>query len=236
MKRANHLFPRIIDPDNLRWAVWNAQKGKRYSNQVVQFKSDLDKNLIQLRNQMIAGAVEVGSYHYFKVYDPKERQICAPPFQEQVLHHAMMNICGYYFERFQINHSYACRKGKGTHAAIKAAKKFTRNYGWYLKLDVRKFFDSIHHEVLKHQLSRLFKEHSVLNIFGQIIDSYAASPERGVPIGNLTSQYFANHYLAALDHFVKEILGCKAYVRYMDDMVFMESRKKPIKRILQSIR
>ena len=148
--------------------------------------------------------LKLGAIIFFKVYDPKERQICAPPFREQVLHHAMMNICGCFFERFQINHSYACRKGKGTIAAINATKKYTKKYDWYLKLDVSKFFDSIHHGVLKQQLLRLFKEKEVLDIFGKIIDSYTTSPERGVPIGNLTSQYFANHYLAALDHFVKE--------------------------------
>lgn len=172
---------------------------------------------------------EVGAYRYFKVYEPKERQICASAFGEQVLHHALMNVCHDRFDRALIRDSYASRKGKGTYAALARAQEFTRKYAWYLKLDVRQFFASIHHGVLKSQLARLFKERRLLSLFFQIIDSYEAEPGRGVPIGNLTSQYFANHCLSGLDHYVKEQIGIGAYVRYMDDMVLWHDDKEALK-------
>ncbi len=219
MKRANGLLPRVIDPDNLRLAFWKAAKGKRYAHSVLEYQHNLDDQLMRLRRQILSGEVEVGDYRYFKVYEPKERQICASAFREQVLHHALMNVCHPYFDGALIFDCYASRKDKGTFAALDRARGFTLRNEWFLKLDVRKFFDSLHHDVMKRQLARLFKEESILRIFFEIIDSYEAHPDRGVPIGNLTSQYFANHYLSGLDHFIKEKLRVKAYVRYMDDMV-----------------
>ena len=146
-----------------------------------------------------------------------------------------MNVCHDYFERHQVFDSYASRKGKSVHAALARAKSFTKAYPWYLKLDVRKFFDSVHHEVLKTQLARMFKDHRVLEIFEKIIDSYEASPSRGLPIGNLTSQYFANHFLSGLDHFIKENLRIGAYVRYMDDMVLWHQDKAALRDAFRAI-
>lgn len=229
MNRAKKLFHCVAELDNLYNASWKAAKGKRYAQEVLLFQDQLDENLQQLREEILNGRVSVGNYHYFKVYEPKERQICASAFREQVLHHALMNVCHDFFERAQIFDSYASRKGKGTYAALERAKCFTHKNPWFLKLDVRKFFESIHHSVLKCQLARLFKEQPLLEIFFQIIDSYEASPDRGLPIGNLTSQYFANHFLSGLDHYVKEELGIKAYVRYMDDMVLWHADKSVLK-------
>lgn len=229
MKRANNLLEQIADPDNLRLAFWKAQRGKRYSKAVVRYRANLDAHLLQLRQELFDGEVSVGDYHFFKVYDPKERDICAPAFREQVLHHALMNVCHTHFERQQIYDSYASRKGKGTYAAIDRAKGYTRKYGYYLKLDVRKFFGSLHHDVLKQQLRQLFKDEKLCCILSQIVDSYPAEESRGVPIGNLTSQYFANHYLSGLDHYIKEQLKSKAYVRYMDDMVLWHDDKQKLK-------
>jgi RNA-directed DNA polymerase len=230
MKRADHLLEGIADPDNLRLAFWKARKGKNLSRQVQRYRDDLENNLLGLREQILAGRVDVGDYHYFKIYDPKQRQICAALFKEQVLHHALMNICHDHFEKKQIFDSYASRPGKGTHAAVKQAKKFCCSHSWFLKLDIRKFFASIQHDRLKKQLRTMFKDDHLLDILYTIIDSYAESPRRGVPIGNLTSQYFANHYLAGLDHFIKEQLRCKAYVRYMDDMVLWHDDKAWLKK------
>lgn len=228
MIRDNHLLERIADPDNLRLASWKAAKGKRYAASVLAYQRELEQNLFKLRAQILSGRVEVGRYRYFKVYEPKERQICASAFSEQVLHHALMNICHDRFERSLIFDSYASRKGKGVYAALERARNFTDRHGCYLKLDVKKFFDSVHHAVLKRQLAGLFKEKTLLSIFYQIIDSYAVSPERGLPIGNLTSQYFANHYLSGLDHYIKEKMGVSAYVRYMDDLVLWHQCKEQL--------
>jgi RNA-directed DNA polymerase len=225
MKRIRGLIEPIADPDNLRLAFWKARKGKTHSPNVQAYSADLDANLKSLRTQILTGMVEVGNYHYFKVYEPKERQICAAAFSEQVLHHALMNVCHPYFERHQISDSYASRKGKGTYAALARAQRLTCNHQWFLKLDVRKFFESVHHGVVRAQLARMFKDPLLLEILGKILDSYEASPARGLPIGNLTSQYFANHYLSGLDHYIKEGLGIRAYVRYMDDMVLWHDKK-----------
>ncbi|MFM9948159.1 MAG: reverse transcriptase domain-containing protein [Saprospiraceae bacterium] len=236
MKRYDHLVEEVAEPENLRMAFWKARKGKSHGSEVEQYRSELDANLNKLRKQLLSGAIEVGDYRYFKVFEPKERQICASAFREQVLHHALMNVCHEHFERVQIFDSYACRKGKGTYAAIERAKTFTRQYNWFLKLDVRKFFETVHHQILKKQLGCMFRDQALLGIFGKIIDSYEAHPERGLPIGNLTSQYFANHYLAGLDHFIKEQLKIKAYVRYMDDMVLWHDDKEALKQALSDIR
>lgn len=229
MKRAGNLIEGIAGLENLYLAFWKAKKGKSYSKSVLRYQEKLDENLLILQGEIISGKASVGSYRYFKIYEPKERQICASAFGEQVLHHAMMNVCHPYFEKVQVFDSYASRKGKGVHAALERAKYFTQKYSFFLKLDVRKFFDSIHHEVLKKQIRSLIKDKGVIGVFDQIIDSYQSSPVRGVPIGNLSSQYFANHYLSGLDHFIKETLKIKGYVRYMDDMILWENDKSILK-------
>jgi hypothetical protein len=226
MKRANCLLTEILERGNLQLAFWKAGKGKRYTRDVLQYQKDLENLLDKLHSSIALSEVDVGNYYYFTIYEPKKREICAAAFKEQVLHHALMNVCHRWFDRRLIYDTYACRKGKGTYAALDRAKRFNKQHRWYLKLDVRKFFASIHHDVLKSQLARLFKEQRLLSIFYQIIDSYEASLGRGLPIGNLTSQYFANHYLSGLDHYIKEELRIKAYVRYMDDMVLWSQDKQ----------
>jgi hypothetical protein len=221
---------KIADPDNLRFAFWKAKRGKSAKEEVMVYQKNLDKNLLFLRNELVAGEVTVGNYHYFKVYDPKERQICAAAFSERVLHHALMNICHDNFEKYQIYDSYASRLGKGTFAALERAALFQKQYPWFLKLDVRKYFDSIDHSILKNLLCKRFKDPFLMQTFTKIIDSYHTGPAKGVPIGNLTSQYFANHYLAVSDHFIKENLEISAYIRYMDDMVLWGHDKAELNR------
>lgn len=211
--------------DNLELAFYKAQKGKAGRQEVFTFGKNLRPNLLRLKKEILSGEVKVGGYHYFTVYDPKKRQICAAPFDQRVLHHALMNVCHPYFEKKQTADSYASRIGKGTYAALERAKAFNRRYAWYLKLDVRKYFDSLEHEVIRTQLFSLFKDQQLLGIFEQIINSYCVEPGRGVPIGNLTSQYFANHYLSPADHFAREVLRIPAYARYMDDMVLWHDDK-----------
>src|SRR5690606_7235150 len=125
--------------------------------------------------------------------------------------------------------SYACRRGKGLDAALERTRAFMARGGWYLKLDVRKYFDSIHHDTLKTMLRRRFKDRVVLRHFDAIIDGYESSPGRGVPIGNLTSQYFSNFYLAAMDHHIKEVIGVGHFVRYMDDFVLWHEDRDALK-------
>jgi RNA-directed DNA polymerase len=224
-KRIGYLIQTIADPDNLRLAFWKARKGKDNKTEVIEFRKNLDTNLLSLRNELLNGTVALGNYHYFTIHDPKERLICAASFPERVLHHAIMNICHTYFEKFQVFDSYATRVDKGQYAALERAKYYSSNYRWYCKLDVRKYFDSIDHEVLYNKLTIKFKDPYLLNLFLKIIKSYQTAPNKGLPIGNLTSQYFANFYLGFADHFIKEKLQATAYVRYMDDMVFWSNDK-----------
>ena len=225
MKREGKLIERIAEMSNLELAYYKAKRGKADKASVQAFGKNLRENLRTLQAQLLAGAVEAGGYNYFTIYDPKKRQICAAPFAQRVLHHALMNVCHARFERYQTTDSFASRIGKGTYAALAQAKGYQERYGWFLKLDVRKYFDSLHKQVLRQQLCALFKDMRLLRIFDQILDSYCVQEGRGVPIGNLTSQYFANHYLAPADHFAKEVLRLPGYIRYMDDMVLWHDDK-----------
>lgn len=236
MKRHNHLIDKIVDLENLYLAFWKARMGKNNVNYVKEYRQNLNTNLISLASEISSTEVLVGNYKYFKVFDPKERIISAAPFSERVLHHALMNICHPIFESYQIFDSYASRLGKGTYAAIERAKKFQKKYNWFLKLDVRKFFDSIDHKILFQLICRKIKDKRLLVIFQKIIKSYEVEKGKGLPIGNLTSQYFANHYLAVADHFVKESLKIPAYARYMDDMVLWHNDKEQLLTIGRSFR
>lgn len=228
MKRAWNLIESIVSPNNLRLAFIKASRGKRAKREVLRFRDDLDKELRCLSAALLRGEVDWGPYHLFRICDPKERTIAAAPFRTRVAHHAIINVCEPIFESYQIEDSCACRKGKGLDRALERALRFSRAGGWFMKMDISKYFDSIDHDVLRSLLSRLFKDRAVLDLFDSIISTHEVMPGKGVPIGNLTSQYFANHYLALLDHFVKEKLRCRRYVRYMDDFVIWSTEKSDL--------
>ena len=165
------------------------------------------------------GTFQFGRYHFFTVFDPKQRTICAASFPERVAFHAMMRICHPVFDNYQTPDSFASRKGLGQYAAIGRAQQLVRHFTWYAKLDVCKYFDSIDHGVMLAQLARLFKDRQLLLYFRDLLLSYETTPGCGLPIGNLTSQYFANHYLAVADHHARQQLHVAAMVRYMDDIL-----------------
>ncbi len=228
MRRAARLFDFIVEPDNLALAYAKACRGKRETQAVRAFALNLDSNLAVLRDRLLQAHVTWGPYVFFTIHDPKERIISAARFEERVLQHAIMNVLDPVFERHAIHHSYACRKGKGTQRAVLRAFDWTRSRSHFLKLDVRKYFDSIDHSLLSALLRRLVKDERVLALFDGLLASYETAPGRGLPIGNLTSQYFANHYLSVLDHFVLEKLGTGAYVRYMDDFVLWHDGREAL--------
>lgn len=229
MKRVGNLYPLIAEPENLRTAFLKSVRGKKGKPDVIAYRAKLDENLQSLRNQLLARQIEVGHYHFFKVFDPKERMICAAAFPERVLHHAVMNICEPVLERYAIHDSYACRKEKGMHMAVHRAQHFARRNTWYLKLDIHKYFDSIDHAASSNLLSRRFKDADLLDLFDRILSSYETVPGKGLPIGNLISQHLANFYLGHLDHFIKETLRVPGYVRYMDDFVLWADNKDLLK-------
>jgi RNA-directed DNA polymerase len=219
MKRAGRLMERVIERDNLRLAFWKAARGKRTKRDAALFAARLDGNLEDLARELDEETYAAGPYHQFTIYDPKQRLITAPCFRDRVVHHAIMNVCEPEFDRFLIDDTFACRRGKGRIAAVERARDFARRCDFFLKLDIRRYFDSIAHSVLRQRLARRFKDRRLLDLFGRIISGYETAPERGVPIGSLTSQHFANFYLGWLDRFVKETLRAGGYVRYMDDFV-----------------
>ncbi len=229
MKRVGNLMPRVLHFDNLRLAFLKASRGKQEKVAVKAFREQLDERLEEMERKLSEASFEFDHYHFFTIYDPKKRQICAAPFPTRVVFHALMNVCEPIFERWQIYDSYACRKGKGTYKALERAKRYAGEYRWFAKLDVRSFFDSIHHDILKKQLAGLFKDPLLLRIFADIIDSHHALVGCGLPMGNLTSQYFANHYMAIADHYAKEQLRVKAMVRYMDDILFFANEREVLK-------
>jgi hypothetical protein len=236
MKRHGQLMAKIADAENLRLAFWKAAKGKRGKADCRVFQERLDENLATLGAELLADDVPVGNYHYFKVHDPKERLICAAAFRERVLHHALMNVCEPVLERAAVFDSYACRKGKGRLLAVERAQGYARGHRWFLKMDIRKYFDSIHHETLRGLLARKFKDSVLLGLFDRIIGSYHTTPGRGLPIGNLTSQHFANFYLGSLDRFLKEELQREAYVRYMDDFVVWGGSGRELRAVCERVR
>lgn len=223
MRRVGFLIEQIADMDNLRLAFFKAQRAKGGKKEVEDYRKELDTNLLQLRAELLEGMVNVGNYHLFKIYDPKERTVCAAAFRERVLHHALMNVCAPVFERHFIETTYANRTNKGTYKALDSAFKAVNKYAYVAKLDVRKYFDHIDHAILTVLLGRLFKDRRLLNVLQQIILSYNVGHGKGVPIGNLTSQYFANYYLSYIDHYAKEKLHLPIYVRYMDDILVFDN-------------
>ncbi len=229
MRRAGNLKSRIVDYDNILLAVHKAFRGKRDKNDVKDFLKDFENNVAQIFNELLSGTIEFGNYNYFKIFDPKERLICAASIKERIVHHALMNICHEYFDRKLIFDSYATRPGKGIYSALEKAKRAVRRYKYFAKLDVRKYYDSIDHEVLKRKVARVIKDRWLLNIFDKIIESYSVIPGKGLPIGNLTSQYLANLYLSDLDHYMKESVSVPIYVRYMDDVLILMNNKEELK-------
>lgn len=235
MKRAGNLIQKIADTDNIMLAFYKAMRGKRMSHEVLSFEKNFEENILELRDEILSGNVNVGEYEYFYIEDPKLRLICAASFKERVLHHAIMDVCHQYFERNLIETTYATRPKKGVYQAIDRARVAMRKYKYVAKFDFRKYFDSISHQILNKKLERLFKDKTLLGIMTKIIESYSKSEGKGIPIGNLTSQYFANYYLSEMDHWIKEALKVPEYIRYMDDFLVFSNNIDEIRHYVNEI-
>lgn len=235
MKRIGGIFDGIAEWNNLSLAVWKAARGKSQRTDVRAFRRDMDERIDAIRGRILSGEGPVGEFNEFKIWDPKPRLISAPCFEDRVMHHAVMNRCEPVFERFQIFHSYACRPGKGQFRAIAEACRQARRHAWYLKLDVRKFFDSVPRGRLLGLLERRFSEERLLELFASIVDTWNPSQDRGLPIGTLMSQHFANFFLGHLDHYVKQELRVRGYVRYMDDFVLWGNCRSTLNNVHQQV-
>jgi retron-type reverse transcriptase len=227
VKRAGHLFEAVADFGALCAAARRAARGKGETHSAAAFIFHLESEVLKLQREILDDSYRPRPYRTFFVSDPKPRTISAADFRDRVAHHALCAALEPLFERAAIIDSYACRPGKGTHAAVRRAQAFAKRFGYFLKLDIRKFFENADHLVLKRGLRRLVKDRRLLQLADRVIDHGApgSTQGKGLPIGNLTSQHFANHYLSPLDHFVKESLRTPGYVRYMDDMLLFSDSK-----------
>lgn len=233
MKRINNLFDKVVTKDNLMIAYQKARKGKSGQYGVKIFEKNVESNIDQLYNELISGTYKTSEYSVFKIYDPKEREIFRLPFRDRVVHHAIMNILEPIWTSVFIHHTYSCIKGRGIHAVLKDLKgdlKDVENTRYCLKMDVKKFYPSIDHEILKAIIRKKIKDSRLLNLIDEIIDS---AP--GIPIGNYLSQFFANLYLSYFDHWLKEEKQVKYYYRYADDMVILSGNKPDLHELLKDI-
>lgn len=246
MKTHKHLYPQITSFDNLYLAFKAARKGKRSRPDVAEFEFNLEGNLLDLQKELQEETYQPGTYRNFQIRDPKPRLISAAPFRDRVVHHALCRVIEPLFDRRFIFDTYACRTGKGTHAAIDRAQTFGARHPYVLKCDIEHFFPRMDHEVLYRQFTRVLADGSTLRLCRLILDSgreihrqvepayfagddlFSAARPRGLPIGNLTSQFWANVYLNPLDHFVKRELKCPAYVRYVDDFLLFSEDKSDL--------
>lgn len=235
MKRSRVTLDDIAALDNLSWAFWRAARGKRFRTDVQRFAAQLDRQLAALQHDILNLTVQVGCYETFRIHDPKPRLIHAPCFRERVLHHAMMRHLGPVLDRALVDDTFACREGKGAHAAALRAQHHLRRFPWHVKMDMRTYFASIDHDVLFAALHRRFRDPGVLTLCAKILRGHTAEPGRpgkGLPIGALTSQHFANLYLAPLDRYLLETLRVPGMTRYMDDVACYCSSRVEAKHVL----
>lgn len=237
-KTYSNLFPEIYSFENLHAAYLRARRGKRTRAEVQRFELDLEGNLIQLQNELIWGTYKTGKYRQFIVLEPKERIVAALPFRDRVVQHSLVYAINQIWERRFISDSYACRVGRGTHKGADRAqamlREVKRDHGkvYVLKADISKFFHSIDHAVLKVLIRHRVACKKTLELIDNIIDSTVKMDVRvGIPIGNLTSQLFANIYLHELDEFVKHGLRERHYMRYMDDFCIVHHDKAHLGRV-----
>lgn len=242
-----NLFPEIVSFENLLKAAQKAQKGKRFKRSTALFNLDLEKELLCLQHQLTLKSYRHGLYTDFIIHDPKQRLISAAPYRDRVVHHALCNVIEPIFDKTFIFDSYACRIGKGTHKAVDRYTSFARKSTYVLKCDISKYFQSIDHEILMSIVSGKIHCAGTKWLIEEIIGSRTDKTQiayfpgddlftpfkrrRGIPIGNLSSQFFSNLYLNGMDHFINETLRCSRYIRYVDDFVVLDDSKQRLRDI-----
>ncbi|MBI4117038.1 hypothetical protein HY449_04820 [Candidatus Pacearchaeota archaeon] len=245
MKTYKHLYGKLCSKENIYLAYKNARKRKSKKSSVIEFEINLNENFKELQNELINLTYKPRPLRRFIVRDPKTRTIHASAFRDRIVHHAIINIIQPIFERRFISDSYASIKKKGVHAAVKRFDYFKKCVsqnglvvkmggqngncvqGYCLKADIRHYFDTVSHEILILILMRKIKDGKVIWLIRKVLNNFD-SPVKGtgMPLGNFTSQFFANVYLNELDYFVKHILKAKYYIRYVDDFIILHRSKK----------
>lgn len=230
MKRIGNLFDQFCAFSNLLAAAKRARRGTRLNGETAGFMVRLEYELLRLQEELHTLSYQPRPYRYFEIFDPKHRTISVAAFRDRVVHHALVAVLEPVFERIFIPDSYATRKEKGTLRAVSRAQQLIRHNRWFLKSDIEHYFDSIDHDILLGLLQHKIKDKRLLEIAERIIRNGGLAG-KGLPIGNLTSQFFANVYLHPLDYFVQYELGFRAYIRYMDDFVLFHAEKERLKTV-----
>lgn len=227
MRSLRNIWQSICSQENLEQAAFCAARGKTHKPDVACFLERRSRHLPRLRRALLEGAYRPGAYHQFCILEPKPRTISCAPFRDRVVHHAFCSHIGPWLDRRFIPDSYACRNGRGMHAAAERAQFYCRRHGYFLKLDIKSFFPSVDHSLLLEDLHRWFPEPSLRELLSVIVRAPlpGAALGKGMPIGNLSSQWFANAYLDPLDHYLKDHLRVPGYIRYMDDFVLFHDDK-----------
>lgn len=234
MKRIGNLYPKIYNLDNLILADKKARLGKSKQKSIIDFDKNKDNNIINIYYELLNEEYITSEYKIFKIYEGKERIIYQLPYKDRIVHHGIMNILEPIFISTFTKNTYSCIKKRGIHKAHKdiiKALKNKENALFCLKIDIKKFYPSINHNILKYLLRKKFKDKQLLNLLFSIIDS-----AEGVPIGNYLSQFLANFYLSYFDHWLKEIKGIKYCFRYCDDIVILGNNKQELHRLLVEIK
>jgi retron-type reverse transcriptase len=238
MHSEKHVFDKVVAFDTLYRAFVAASVGKRDRPEVRGFEYHLETRLWQMREELEMGTYRWGAYRRFVICDPKRREIRAAPFRDRVMHHALFDVLDPIVRRRLITDTYACIPGRGTHRAVTRYRQFARarrGRGYVLQCDVKSYFASVDHEVLMGALAGCVADARLLALLQSLIEHGAEQAGRGMPIGNLTSQMFANLYLDPLDHFVKETLRVRHYIRYMDDFIVLVDTGDAARGCLQAI-
>jgi RNA-directed DNA polymerase len=235
MRRQGHLFEGIAGFEGLCAAARRAGRGLTQRPAVAGFLVDLEPEVLALQRELLNGSYRPRPLASFAIADPKPRIIRAAAFRDRVVHHSLCTALELSFERFADLDSYACRPGKGNHAAVTRVQRLGRRHPWYARLDVARFFDSVDHSALMAQLLRRFKDRRALALAEVILSAGSCTPGRGLPIGNLTSQHFANFYLGHLDQHARQRLRPAGWVRYMDDVVLFGPDRDALKRQVRAV-
>ncbi len=247
MKTFKNLFEQIISHDNLFISWEKFKKGKRSKPDVAKFEFQLEQNIFKLHRDLKNKTYKHGSYKGFYICDPKVRHIHKATVRDRVIHHAVFRILNSVFEPTFISNSFSCRIGKGNHKGVytleKIVRKVSKNYTkpcFALKCDVKKFFDSVDHNILLKILTKKIKDENAIWLVKEIIHSFSSSNinlfhRRGLPIGNLTSQLFANVYMNEFDQFIKHDLRIENYLRYTDDFIIVSDTDKEFKVLIKQI-
>jgi retron-type reverse transcriptase len=235
MKRVHISLEQIADRANLTLALHKAAQGKRHRTQVSHFLQHAEANLNQMAMDIFDGKLPYGHFRAFTIHDPKRRTIHAACFEDRIFHHALINLAGPVLERAMLPTSFACRPNLGVHRAAGRVQQCIRRYAWYCQIDISNYFANINHEILLAVLLRRFKGDEFSQQSQRLLDSYHHEPGKGLPIGSLTSQYFANYYLDGLDRLLDGLPQVRAHVRYMDDVVWWGDGKQQVKQVLQQV-